>query len=285
MTSILDSLSKITDHPNNIKGIIKTILVQAGDLIISHRMQFDNIAEKEKNEIITPADIAANNFIVKALELHYPKIKIYSEEGNDNKSSSTTRWIIDPIDGTTPWVWGNSGFSISLALEHKNKIILAAVYDPVMKELYFAIRNMGATRNDVPIFVSSSNKLNEMLMVVDWGNNDEKRSEGLKYFTSFFIPNMYARRIVPQFAPALGLCRIAEGRIHALVCNDTWLEDQSAGALILQEAGGIVSNFYHTKHYSHREYGIIACNNQNTHKKLVKFLVKSLSSINQQKGE
>ena len=83
---------------------------------------------------------------------------------------------------------------------------------------------------------------------------------------------MFTRRVLLQFAPALGLCRIAEGRIHALVCNDTWIEDYSAGALILKEAGGFCSNFYHTDNFNHREFGIIATNERSTHQQIVKFL-------------
>jgi fructose-1,6-bisphosphatase/inositol monophosphatase family enzyme len=83
---------------------------------------------------------------------------------------------------------------------------------------------------------------------------------------------MFARRIVPQWAPALGLCHLAEGRIHVLICNDTWVEDHSAGALIVKEAGGTVSNFYHNKEFNHREFGIIATNEFSTHQKIINFL-------------
>jgi hypothetical protein len=94
-----------------------------------------------------------------------------------------------------------------------------------------------------------------MLFIVDWGNKDRKRREGLEYFKSFFIPEILARRIVPQFAPALGLplglCRIAEGRVHALICNDMCIEDHYAVALILKESGGFVTNYYNTKLFDH----------------------------------
>jgi fructose-1,6-bisphosphatase/inositol monophosphatase family enzyme len=85
---------------------------------------------------------------------------------------------------------------------------------------------------------------------------------------------MFARRIVPQWAPALGFCRLAEGRIHAIVCNDTWVEDHAAGALIAAEAGAIVTNFYHHDYFNHRESGVIVTNNRANHHEIVEFLRK-----------
>jgi myo-inositol-1(or 4)-monophosphatase len=252
--------------------VLSTILSAAGEIVMSYRSQGAVVTEKEKHEIVTPADIAANDYLVEQLQAAFPEIAIYTEEGDQNKSQATTRWIVDPIDGTTPWVWGNSGFAISVALEEDNEITVGAVYDPVMKELFFAEKGRGATRNGTPICPSSEAKTEAMLMVVDWGNKDEKRYEGLEYLAKFMLPDMFARRIVPQFAPALGLCRIAEGRTHALVCNDTWVEDHAAASLILQEAGGFCSNFYQTNNFNHRQSGIIAANRQITHAKIVELL-------------
>lgn len=262
------------------KSNLEKILREAAELVMDYRFKFGNSSEKEKNEIVTPADVASNQFIVKNLKSLYPDVEIYTEEGKENKSKSSTRWIVDPIDGTTPWVWGNSGFAISVALEKDGEIILGAVYDPVMKEFFYAEKGKGATRNNKAISPTKNVPIKEMFMVVDFGYKDEKRTEGMEYLKHFFVPEMFARRIVPQWAPALGLCHIAEGRIHALVCNDTWVEDHSAGNLILQEAGGYSTNFYHTKSFNHREFGIIATNEPSTHKKIVNFLKEKGVKIN-----
>ncbi|HET9411757.1 MAG TPA: inositol monophosphatase [Candidatus Saccharimonadales bacterium] len=254
------------------RPILLEITAKAGQLIMNHRAMLQTAVEKEKNEIVTPADIAANDYIVSELKRAFPDIAIYTEEGSKDKSNSTTRWIVDPVDGTTPWVWGNSGFAISIALEQDAEVTVAGVYDPVMQEFFYAEKGKGATRNGLPIHPSAEIDNKSMLMVVDWGNKDEKRREGIAYFTKFILPEMFARRVVPQFAPALGLCRIAEGRIHALVCNDTWVEDHSAGALILRESGGYCSNFYETASFSHRQSGIIATNNKSTHDAILALL-------------
>lgn len=250
--------------------LVKEIVPEAGEIIMSHRNRGESVVTKEKNEIVTPADIAANDYIV--TKLRETNISIYSEEGSKNRSEDSTRWIVDPLDGTTPWVWGNSGFSVSIALEQDEKIVLGAVYDPVMKELFFAEEGAGATKNNQPIKVVTGIPIQDTFMVVDWGNQDDKRQEGLTYFRRFFLPEMFAKRIVPQFAPALGLCRIAEGRIHALVCNDTWVEDHVAGSLIVKEAGGQVSNFYSTEGFDVRQSGIVASNEQTIHDALTQFL-------------
>lgn len=257
---------------NKDQQALSDITKAAGQLIMGYRTKSASVTEKEKNEIVTPADIAANDFIVTELKKVFPGIAVYTEEGAENKSNSTTRWIVDPIDGTTPWVWGNSGFAVSIALEQDSEIIVAAVYDPVMEEFFYAEKGKGASRNGLPITPSTEIDIKSTLMVVDWGNKDDKRREGIEYFTKFMLPEMFARRIVPQFAPALGLCRIAEGRIHALVCNDTWVEDHSAGALILREAGGYCTNFYDATGFTHRQSGIIATNNEVTHKAILTLL-------------
>lgn len=243
--------------------LVKKIVQEAGKIIMSHRNLGESVVTKEKNEIVTPADIAANDYILE--KLSETKIPVYTEEGGQNRSEDPTRWIVDPLDGTTPWVWGNSGFSVSIALEQDGKVVLGAVYDPVMKELFYAELGAGASKNGRSIKVTTDVPIKDTFMVVDWGNNDEKRKEGLKYFQRFFLPDMFAKRIVSQFAPALGLCRIAEGRIHALVCNDTWVEDHAAASLILKEAGGIISNFSESTDFDVRKPGIIAANEQSTH--------------------
>jgi myo-inositol-1(or 4)-monophosphatase len=256
------------------KDNLEKILRKAGELIMSQRMKYGDVVEKEKNEIVTPADIMSNQFITAELTKSYPEIPIYSEEETNNKSQASTRWILDPLDGTTPWVWGNSGFAISLALEKDGEIEVGAIYDPVMREFFYAEKGKGATRNGEIIYVAANTPRAEMLMVIDWGYKDEKRAEGLEYFKKFLLPDMFARRIVPQWAPALGFCRLAEGRIHAIVCNDTWVEDHAAGALIAAEAGAIVTNFYHHDNFNHRESGVIVANNQANHREIVEFLNK-----------
>lgn len=245
---------------------------QAGEIIMGYRDKYGKTSEKEKNEIVTSADIASNEFIINQLKSLYPSIEIYTEEQTDNKSNNLTRWIVDPLDGTTAWVWGNSGFAVSIALELNGEVTVGAVYDPVMQEFFYAEKDQGATRNGKTISPQNDIPIEQSFMVVDWGYKGEKSKEGIKYFEKFWNPQMFARRIVPQWAPALGLCRIAEGRIHALVCNDTWVEDHSAGSFILQEAGGFCTNFYHTESFNHREFGIIATNEKGTHSEIVSFL-------------
>jgi myo-inositol-1(or 4)-monophosphatase len=258
------------------KDALEKTLKTAGQLIMAQRMKYGEVTEKEKNEIVTPADILSNQFITAELIKLYPEIPIYTEEEAEHKSQANTRWILDPIDGTTPWAWGNSGFAISLALERDGEITIGAIYDPVMQEFFYAEKGRGATRNNELIKVAANTLRAEMLMVVDWGYKDEKRAEGLAYFKKFLLPDMFARRIVPQWAPALGFCRLAEGRIHAIVCNDTWQEDHAAGALIVREAGGVVTNFYHTDDFNPREFGVIAANNRANHMEIVNFLSEEL---------
>ncbi len=81
---------------------LRTILEQVGAIILEHRSRNEAVESKDTNEIVTPADIAANDYIVNELEKAFSNIPVYTEEGNDNKSDAPTRWIVDPLDGTTP---------------------------------------------------------------------------------------------------------------------------------------------------------------------------------------
>lgn len=238
---------------------LDSVLRRAGAVIMQRRSLRERSIEKTPNEIVTAADIASQDFITQQLQQLTPDIPVFAEEGDEDKSEADTRWILDPIDGTTPWVWGNSGFAISLALEVEGVLRVGAVYDPVFQELFYAERGAGATCNGQIIQVAEHVGHRDALIVVDWGNSDDKRAEGLRYFNNFMLPDMFARRVVPQFAPALGLCRVAEGRTHGVVCNDTLVEDHAAGALILNEAGGYVGNFP-SGGFDHRSAGIIATN-------------------------
>jgi myo-inositol-1(or 4)-monophosphatase len=250
--------------------IIGAIALQAGELLLSKRMNFE-VNEKSPGEIVTPADLESNRFLVNELQKHYPDYGFSSEEGGE-VGSQNKRFIIDPLDGTSKYVWGSSGYTISIAEEIDNKIVFGLVYDPEHHEMYFASPGKGAFRNNTPIHSSETIILSEALISCDWGNADDKRGEGLEYYRKLMIPIRKALRIVPQFSPANDLVRLAEGRIHALVCNDTWLEDLSAGALIAKEAGAIVTNFYNRTDFDHQKPGIIAACNQTIWNSLVQAL-------------
>lgn len=246
---------------SEIAQIVSEIVREAGQVLVSHRMDFD-VSAKDANEIVTPADIEANSLIVEKLKTHFPDYGFSSEEEGQEGDQEEKRFIIDPLDGTTRKVWGMSGYTVSIAEEFEGQVRVGIVFDPEHDELFHATVGSGAFRNHQRIHTSELTNLSEAFITCDWGNKDEKRSEGLDYYQRLMLPNMAARRIVPQFAPANDLIRIAEGRIHGLVCNDTWLEDHAAGALILKEAGGYVTNFYHRKEFDHKTAGIIAACNQ-----------------------
>lgn len=241
---------------DNLSRIVK----DAGKIILSERMGFD-VREKTPGEIVTPADIRSNRFIVEELSKLFPDYGFSSEE-EGNAGPKDKRFIIDPLDGTTRFVWGESGYTISIAEEINQEIVFGVVYDPEHDEMFYAFKGHGAYRNGVNIHVSNLIQLSDALVSCDWGNADEKRKEGLNYFNKLMLPTRAARRIVPQFAPANDLVRLAEGRIHALVCNDTWLEDHSAGAIIAKEAGAIVTNFYERTKFDHKTPGILAACSQ-----------------------
>ena len=216
----------------------------AGNIIVRNMDRVDrlNIATKRSNDFVSEVDRSAEAAIIEVLKQAYPDHGIHAEESGRQDESAEYQWIIDPLDGTTNYLHGFPQFSVSIALKHKARLEAAVIYDPLSQELFTAARGEGAQMNEKRIRVSGHNGLKAALLGTGFPYTDQSYLDTyLVTMKALMAPTAGIRR--PGSA-ALDLAWLAAGRIDGFweFNLNTW--DIAAGALIVREAGGIVSDFY-----------------------------------------
>ena len=200
-----------------------------------------DIGHKGAINIVTDVDLASERLIRDAIATHYPRHQVLAEEGGLAQSSSEYRWVVDPLDGTTNFAHGYPVFCVSIALEYQGETVLGVVYDPMRDELFAAERGGGAALNNRPIRVSGVGDLIESLLSTGFPY-DIKTSTltNLDHWANFAMNAQALRR---DGAAALDLCYVACGRFDGFWELNLSPWDTAAGALIVTEAGGRVTDF------------------------------------------
>ncbi len=194
------------------------------------------------NDLVTEADKAAETAIINVIREDYPDHQILSEEAGEIKMDSAIKWIIDPIDGTVNFAHGIPLCCVSIGVEQDGEMILGAVYNPLMNELFFAQKGFGATLNDRRISVSSKTNFSNAFMVTGFPYlwEEEQPNHALVTLERFLKQGLPVRRLG---SAAIDLCWVACGRFDAFWEHHLNAWDSAAGYLIVQEAGGKVTDF------------------------------------------
>ena len=220
---------------------------QAGDLIFraTERLDLLSIDEKVAHDYVSEVDRAAEQSIIHALQKAYPNHGIQGEEGGIIKGSGEGEdylWIIDPLDGTTNFLRGIPHFAVSIACQYKKRLEHAVVLDPVRREEFTASRGDGAALNGRRIRVSARKSLDGAVL----GTGLPFRASQMPYLDnhfamlrSFIGTTAGIRR---AGAASLDLAYVAAGRFDAFWELDLQPWDMAAGALLVQEAGGLLSD-------------------------------------------
>ena len=200
-----------------------------------------DIDHKGAINIVTDVDLASEKLIREAISTYYPRHEILAEEGGLSESESEYRWIVDPLDGTTNYAHGYPVFCVSIALECKGEVVLGVVFDPMRDELFAAEKGSGATLNNRAIRVSKTMELMQGLLSTGFPY-DIKTSKltNLDHWANFAMNAQALRR---DGAAALDLCYVACGRFDGFWELNLSPWDTAAGALIVAEAGGLVTDF------------------------------------------
>jgi myo-inositol-1(or 4)-monophosphatase len=200
------------------------------------------ISNKEGvNNLVTEADHAAEKAIIAVIQTAYPNHFILSEETGEIKTDSEYKWIIDPIDGTVNFANGVPICCVSIAVEKAGVIILGAVYNPFMKEFFLAEKGKGATLNDVPIEVGSKTAVINANLVTGFPYTYLDMPNGpLEVFERLIRKGVPVRRLG---SAAIDLCWVACGRFDGFYEHKLAAWDSAAGFLIVEEAGGRVTDF------------------------------------------
>jgi len=242
--------------------MLKSTLIEAARAGAAEIVRFFNsdfkISNKEGiNNLVTEADHAAEKAIMDVIKAAYPDHYILSEEAGDLKQDSNYKWIIDPIDGTVNFAHGIPLNCVSIAIEHHGEIIMGAVYNPHMNEFYFAEKGKGATLNDKPIRVSEETKVIKACLVTGFPYTYINMENGpLQIFQRFVTKGVPVRRLG---SAAIDLCWVAAGRFDGFYEHKLEAWDSAAGYLIVEEAGGKVTDHEGNK-FSVYQHKVLATN-------------------------
>jgi myo-inositol-1(or 4)-monophosphatase len=190
-------------------------------------------------DMVSEMDRAAEQLIVSALLAERPHDGMVGEEGSATDGTSGLRWVIDPLDGTTNYLYGHPGWAVSIAAEDAAGVVAGVVADAVHAEVFTASRGGGARRNGVPIACSTRDDLATALVGTGFGYGAERRRAQGEVLAGL-LPRV--RDIRRMGAAAVDLCSVACGRLDAFFERGLAWWDLAAGALVATEAGAVVSS-------------------------------------------
>ena len=216
------------------------------------------ISNKEGvNNLVTEVDHASEKIIIDIIKKNYPDHHILTEESGDLIQDSQYKWIVDPIDGTVNFAHRIPICCISIGIEYNKEIILGAVYNPYLNELFIAEKGQGATLNDKKISVSKKENVINSCLVTGFPYTYLDEPNGpLEVFSRFIKKGVPVRRLG---SAAIDLSWVAAGRFDGFYEHQLQPWDSAAGYLMVKEAGGKVTHF-NGDEYSPYKHGLIASN-------------------------
>jgi myo-inositol-1(or 4)-monophosphatase len=253
--------------------MIKQTLIQAaeaaGAIIKENIDKKFTISNKEGiNNLVTEVDHKSEEAIIDIIRRNHPDHQILSEESGAHIQDSTYKWIIDPIDGTVNFANGIPLCCVSIGLEHEGQMVMGAVYNPFMNEFFFAQRGYGATLNEKKIHVSDCSEVDRACLVTGFPYTYLDAPNGpLEIFSKLIRKGIPVRRLG---SAAIDLCWVAAGRFDGFYEHKLSAWDSAAGFLIVEEAGGTVTDF-EGNYYSPYQPHILATNGK-IHAELKKYV-------------
>jgi len=240
--------------------------MRAGEIIVKNlgRISEDDIGLKSASDFVSRVDVESEEMIIRKIREVFPHHHFLAEEGT-KESDSEYRWIIDPLDGTTNFIHGYPIFSVSIALEHEKETVIGVVFDPMRNELFTAEKGRGSFLNDLPIRVSGVDTMERSLITTGFPFRKRDLIDTyLRIFKGLFLKVSDLRR---AGSAAIDLSYVACGRCEGFFEFGLSPWDMAAGALIIREAGGIVSDFGGGEDYL--QTGNIIAGNPSIHRYLL----------------
>lgn len=221
-------------------SVLKECMRSAGKIVRSHFGK-TGYELKAKANLVTIADVKVQKAVLSIIKKNFPSHDFLAEEDGLKNTHSDYIWVIDPIDGTTNFAHGFPQCSVSIALFYKGRVTLGGVYDVMKEELFLARKGKGATLNGKKINVSRVKHLSEALLVTGFPYTRDAQIDRLLHTFKNFIKACHDIRRLGS--AALDLCWVACGRLDGYWEENLNPWDVSAGKLILEEAGGKVTDF------------------------------------------
>lgn len=220
----------------------KEITKKAGNLLLKNYKKLGerDIYLKGHREFVTKADIKSSKLIVKFLKTKFPKHNIISEEQDKIDKGSDYTWVIDPLDGTTNFIMQNPIFAVSISLIRANEIQLGTIYAPFLKEFYTVEKDGLPLLNGEPLSVSKKDSIKDSILFFCSGHKKMHKEKTIKLYKEF---KLRAKSFRQMGSASLELAFVAGGKAEAFMLpgGETW--DVAAGILMVQKAGGRVTDF------------------------------------------
>jgi len=212
---------------------------EAGSLLMSY---FGKVTIEYKGDVdlVTVADRSSEELIVGRIRKQWPQHDLMGEEGSRRETGSDFRWYVDPLDGTTNFAHGYPVFCVSIALEYKGERIAGVIYDPTRDEMFAAEKGSGPRLNGRPIHVSKTTRLAEALIATGFPSHKRHKNPNIHFYHQITLRSHGVRR---AGSAALDLCCVACGRYDGFWEFNLNPWDTAAGVLLVEEAGGKVTNF------------------------------------------
>lgn len=262
-------------HP--LLNIAITAARQAGEIIIRNvsKVEHLQVSSKGNEGLFSEVDVRAEQAIINTILKAYPKHGILAEESGVLNEDAETIWIIDPLDGTTNYLHGFPSYCVSIAVQVKGVIEHGVILDPIRHECFMASRGRGARLNDHRIRVSKQTQLANALLGMGLSFRDAKRTQ--RYLPIFESLIGKCRGIRRTGSAALDLAYVACGRLDGLWEFGLNIWDLAAGVLLIQEAGGLISDMQGGEDYLN--HGHIIATTPKIFKQLIQVLVPAAMKI------
>jgi len=231
-----DLVDELLDVATDVAADAAVLLVDGLD-----RARTEVSTKSTPTDMVTEVDRASETLIVDALRARRPDDGFVGEEGADVRGASGVEWLIDPIDGTTNYLYAFPGFAVSIAAQLNGEVVAGVVHDPLHGDVFRAARGRGATRNGAAIHVSTQRELSRALIGTGFSYEPARRERQATVLVQV-LPRV--RDIRRMGAAAVDLCSVACGRLDAFYERGLGPWDLAAGALIAQEAGATVGDLW-----------------------------------------
>ncbi|MGL1862372.1 MAG: inositol monophosphatase [Pseudodesulfovibrio sp.] len=242
----------------NILAGLEEIAIRAGDIVKEASTKTKKVTHKGRIDLVTETDIAVENMLKEELARLLPGSDFLAEESAKDTELGEFTWIIDPIDGTTNFAHGLPFVANSIALWHRDRVVLGVVNLPLMGELFSAREGHGAHMNGQPIAVSTASTMEQSLLATGFPYAiDEHLETILKHLRTLLPLTQGIRR---PGAAALDLAYVACGRYDGFFESALNPWDTAAGILLVKEAGGVISQFDAKDAYALNSPTILATN-------------------------
>ena len=238
---------------------------QAGKVLLKYYGKKEGVKQKSNKSLVAAADLEANKAIIKIIKQHFPKHSILSEETGLEDNNSDCKWVIDPLDGTHNFLHQIPFFGTSIALEYKGKVVLGVLHFPILGLTAISEKGKGAFLNGKEIKVSGKSDLDHSFVLVEFSY--AKRREKIGFLEKLIHKTIDVRNFgCATYNLVLIACGRAEG--YVVLTTNEW--DVAAGILLVEEAGGRVTDLHGKTRNPNQKQFVIS--NGKSHKEILKYL-------------